>query len=72
MADFYVKYGSEGANLLGNFKFGSVNIKLHRTIHELYVISRNRSIVYETKDLDRAIAQFFNSIEFENDNLLTF
>lgn len=70
MADFYVKYGSNSAKLLGVFNFGCVNLKLHQVKSNLFVISRNRKIIYCNNNIDQAEARFFDSIAFEQDQSL--
>lgn len=71
MADFYVNYGSKNAKLLGNFKLGKMNIKLH-DIGRCYVVSKNRKIMFEHVVFYEAMKYFSNLIEFEFSDLLTF
>ena len=68
MADFYVKFGSKGAKLLGYFKLGSINIKLHQ-VGNRYIISRNRKILIEFYELDRAINGFYHAVMMEEPTL---
>lgn len=62
MADFYVKYGSKSAHLLSYYKCGNVNLKLHKTKDNLFVLSKNRRIIYQSNDPGTALHTFHNAI----------
>lgn len=72
MADFYVKYGSINAKLIGNFNFGS---KLHIKLHDVgprFVISKNRKIICEYVVFEDALKAFMNIIFLEDPSSLLF
>jgi len=70
MADFYVNYGSKGAVLIGSYKLGKVNIKLHSTKDHLYIVSKDRKIMFKSMDLDRSIIYFRSFIYMETPDSL--
>lgn len=72
MADFYVNYGSKGAKLICNYKCGNVNIRLHTFEDVLYILSKNRKIVFKTMATDKAISAFHNLIYMEAPDLFNF
>ena len=72
MADFYVKYGSRNAKLIGNFSLGKINLKLHQVNSCYFVISKNRKVLATYIDINRAISGFYNAIMFEDPNLFNY
>lgn len=69
MADFYVKFGSKKAKLIGSYRLGLTNIKLYEISNYHYVISQNRKIIHESFDLEKAISGFNFLISSDSNNL---